>query len=386
MPRFYLPLIVLAQFTGTSLWFAGNALLAGYPGFAPASLSATVQIGFIGGTLLSAFLLLSDRFSAPLLFLWSALLGALANALIPFCLLHPPLVLGLRVVTGFFLAGIYPVGMKIAADLFPKGLGEALGWLVGALVLGTAFPHLVKDQLHEMPVGVLFWVVSAMASLGGLLLFLFIPSSQIKKTAVGFQPSALLEIISIVPFRKAALGYLGHMWELYSFWAFVPLIILAYTKTEVTLPFSVSYLSFCVIAIGAVGCVLGGQWAAKKGSRQVSMVALTISGICCLLLPLMMYADVVLFILFLLVWGMSVVADSPQLSALAAATAPVHLKGTALTALTCAGFALTIVSLMFMQYLFSLLNIPSLAFMGLAPGPILGLLALRNSNTNNQKA
>lgn len=378
MSRSSLPVIVFAQFAGTSLWFAGNAVLAGQSQFSTAGLTASVQVGFILGTLLFSLLALADRWPSTLLFLVCALLGASANALIPFFLEQVEGVLALRLATGFFLAGIYPVGMKIAGEKYQQGLGKAMGWLVGALVLGTAFPHLLKGQLAQWSPAPLFWAISILAASGGILLFLVIPANRKN----GFVKLNLLGNISQVwqakPFRKPALGYLGHMWELYTFWAFVPLLIQAHGQFAAQGADKGNY-AFAIIGIGSLGCVLGGLLAGKKGSRFVSMWSLVISGGCCILLPLAILLPFSWFLAFLAIWGFTVVSDSPQLSALAAQKAPPHLKGTALTLLTCAGFTLTVVSLLFIQYLAAHLAQPYLALVALAPGPLLGVRALRKN-------
>jgi MFS family permease len=380
MPRSSLAIIVFAQFAGTSLWFAGNAVLAGQPQYSAAALTASVQVGFICGTLLFSLLAIADRWPATVVFLCCSLLGAMANALIPFFLEHVEGVLALRLASGFFLAGIYPVGMKIAAERFPQGLGKAMGWLVGALVLGTAFPHLLKGQLSQWSPALLFWAISILAASGGILLYLLVPASP-KKNAppVAFWGN-IKKVWQEKPFRKPALGYLGHMWELYTFWAFVPFLLQSHSHFAAQ-NLQPGRFAFAIIAMGFVGCVLGGIMAAKKGSALVSRWAMLVSGACCLLLPLALQSSFTVYLLFLAIWGFAVVADSPQLSALAAQTAPPQLKGTALTLLTCAGFALTVVSLLFIQYLAAHLSQPHLALVALAPGPLFGAMALRKSPT-----
>lgn len=377
MPRSVLPVIVFAQFAGTSLWFGGNAVLGGQPGYSAAALTASVQVGFIAGTLVFSLMALADRLRATLLFLGCSLMGALANLLVPFLLDQVNLVLFLRLITGFFLAGIYPVGMKIAADHFPKGLSKAMGWLVGALVLGTAFPHLLRGQLSAWLPVTLFGTLSLLAVAGGLLLYLAVPGLQFAKKSNSFQLSTgIAAIVQARSFRKPALGYLGHMWELYTFWAFVPLLLQQH-RGWMALSIPVGGYAFAIIALGALACVLGGIVAARFGSQRVAFGSMAVSGACCLLLPLAIQLSFYPYLAFLLAWGFAVVADSPQLSALAAKGAPAHLKGTALSLLTCAGFALTVVSLLLIQYLAAHLALPWMALVALAPGPILGAWCLR---------
>ena len=378
--RLYLPVIVFAQFAGTSLWFAGNAVAADLQqvagGGSVAFLTSLVQLGFIAGTLVFALLTIADRFPASLVFLVSSCVAAAANGAVVVWAGEEGLVGALRFATGFFLAGIYPVGMKIAADWFPRQLGSALGFLVGALVLGTAFPHLLKAQVHHLPWKGVLLGTSALAVAGGVLLWALVPSKPPAVTS-RFQPGAVGAIFRSPQFRRVAFGYFGHMWELYTLWAFLPAVLLRYKEAGAP-TLNVSLWSFAIIAAGAVGCVLGGLLAQRVGSRKVAAVALAVSGGCCLLAPLAFHATPVVFLLFLLLWGTTVVADSPQFSGLVAQTALPAYKGTALTIVTCLGFALTVVSIQLMGAVFAQGNT---ALWVLAAGPFAGLLAFRRRQT-----
>jgi MFS family permease len=373
--NYFLPLVVFAQFAGTSLWFAGNAVIhqlqqeAGHGSIA--SITSLVQFGFIGGTLVFALLTLADRFKPSVLFFVSCCVAATANALMVLFYKDVFVVSGLRFLTGFFLAGIYPVGMKIAADWFPQKLGNALGFLVGALVLGTAFPHLLNVQLYALPWKAALLCTSALAFTGGLLLWLLVPSKP--PVAVHrFQPKAAVAVFRSPNFRAAAFGYFGHMWELYTLWAFLPAILLRFNRAgRGTL--NVPLWSFTIIAAGAAGCVIGGLLSQKTGSKKVAFVSLVISGTCCLLAPLAFQGSPVVFLTFLLIWGTTVVSDSPQFSSLVAQSAVPHYKGTALTMVTCLGFAFTIASIQLTQVAFEQSN---KALWLLAAGPLSGLLAL----------
>jgi MFS family permease len=372
---YYLPLIVFAQFAGTSLWFAGNAVIRDLPlaggDSAVATITSLVQLGFIAGTLLFALLTVADRFPPSVVFFVSSCLAAGLNAL---TVLYPQdswVIGGSRFGTGFFLAGIYPVGMKIAADWYPQKLGNALGFLVGALVLGTAFPHLLKAQDYHLPWKGILLATSALALTGGLLLWLLVPSRP--AAAVNrFEPKAAVAVFRSSNFRAAAFGYFGHMWELYTWWAFLPLILLRYNSTApAALP--APTWSFAIIAAGAAGCVIGGLIAQKKGSRAVAAAALALSGACCLAAPFALQGPPAVVLPFLLLWGTAVVADSPQFSSLVAQSAVPPYKGTALTIVTCLGFALTIASIQVMQLVFERSD---KALWLLAIGPLAGLLVL----------
>lgn len=380
-PSRILPLIVISQVAGTSLWFAGNAVMAslqqqlGLPATALGHVTSAVQIGFITGTLAFAILTIADRFSPSKVFFGCALLGALANIGV---LLAEGLfsLLLLRLLTGFFLAGIYPVGMKIAADWHEKGLGRALGYLVGALVLGTASPHLLTALTADLPWRWVFLITSGFAVMGGILMLLFVPDGPFRQKSQGFDPRSLLRVFSNRSFRSAAFGYFGHMWELYTFWAFVPLMLLAYRDQQATVLPNISLLSFAIIAIGCLACIWGGYISQTLGSRKVAFRALLASCCCCLLSPIFFQAPTPLFLVFLLFWGMVVVADSPQFSAMVAQNAPNEATGTALTIVNCLGFSITILSIQLINLVDYWIAV-EYRFMLLAIGPLLGLMALK---------
>jgi MFS family permease len=364
-----------SQFAGTSLWFAGNAVLGdlqqqwGLPADALGYITSAVQLGFIVGTLVFAFLMLADRHSPRIVFFLCSLAGALANAAV--LVLEPSYgsLLAVRFATGFFLAGIYPVGMKIASGWYQRDLGNALGFLVGALVVGTAFPHLLKGAGQALSWQSVMLGVSAVALLGGLLMLALVPDGPHLSRAAPFHPGALRVIFRVPAFRASAFGYFGHMWELYAFWAFVPFVLAAHGAQEVSL------WTFAVIAAGALGCVAGGLVSLRRGSAPVAFAQLAASGLCCLASPLVFHMPPALYLAFLLFWGVVVVGDSPQFSALNAQSAPRHLVGSALTIANCIGFALTIVSIQLLNSVAHRVP-PDWLFVLLAPGPILGLMAL----------
>lgn len=371
----YLSLLVFSQFAGTSLWFAGNAIVDQIAvSDAGAAITSFVQFGFIAGTLLFSLLTIADRFPAKKVFFLSSLLAAAANALIILLSEDAAAIKLLRFTTGFFLAGIYPVGMKIAADVFPQKLGKALGWLVGALVLGTSFPHFVRSRLDGIHWETVVATTSLLASAGGVVILLFMPSTT--KQSVGVKPdfSVAISVFRNPPFRSAAFGYFGHMWELYAFWSILPLLFAHYNSVMQT-DTNVFWWSFLVIGTGSAGCILGGILSQRWGSQNVAATALLLSGLCCLLFPLLFHSSSVLFFTLMLVWGFTVTADSPQFSALVAKAAADKNRGTALTIVTSIGFAITIISILLLKELFLLYKEKSLWV--LAPGPFLGLLALR---------
>jgi MFS family permease len=376
-PARILPVIVASQFAGTSLWFAGNAVLGdlqrdwGLASEALGYVTSAVQLGFIAGTLVFALLAVADRFSPRMVFLICSLAGAVANlgVLAAGAGLAP--LLACRFATGFFLAGIYPVGMKIAAGWYREGLGNALGFLVGALVLGTAFPHLLKALGQSWPWQSVLFGVSLVAALGGVAMYLLVPDGPNLAKAARFDPRALATTFASKGFRASCFGYFGHMWELYAFWAFVPVALATCAPGH-----SVPLWSFVVIAAGALGCVGGGLASLRAGSARVACIQLSASGVCCLLSPLLLLAPPAVVLAYLFFWGIVVVGDSPQFSALNAANAPRESVGTALTFGNCVGFAITIGSIQLLNALSGAIPVEYL-FLLLAPGPVLGLLAMR---------
>jgi MFS family permease len=376
-PRHVLPIIVLAQFAGTSLWFAVNAVMPdlqiqmGWPVSDVGRLTSALQLGFIAGTLVFAVLAIADRFSSRWVFLICSLagsmctLGALAQVDDFLALLM------WRATTGFFLAGIYPVGMKIASQWFPKGLGVALGWLVGALVLGSASAHGIRALSSQLPWSTVMLSVAGLAAAGGLILYVLIPEPPQKTTqAKQLQWQALASLWTDWRVRSSVLGYFGHMWELYTLWVLAPLILA--TRFEGT---QLSMAAFSVIGVGALGCILGGLGAKRWGSAKVATLLLGLSGMCCLLAPWLMFAPLEWMMAWLLVWGVTVAGDSPQFSTLTASNAPPHAVGSVLTLTNCIGFGISIVSIELFTHLAKWHDLSTLLpCLGL--GPLLGIWAM----------
>ena len=388
-PGRILPIIVFAQFCCTSIWFASNAVLPqltvafSLPASALGHLTSAVQLGFIAGTLVFALLSVADRFSPVRVFFLCAVSGALLNAGGSWPGHSLFSLLALRFGTGFFLAGIYPVGMKIAADYYRTGLGRSLGYLVGALVLGTAFPHLLRGLGAELPWRAVLWITSGVALLGGSGLWALVPDGPHRVAAARLAPARLSRIFGGRAFRGAAFGYFGHMWELYAFWAFVPLLLQQYEALHAGVELPVALLSFAIIGIGGPGCVLGGHLSGRWGTRRTAVTALGLSGGCCLLAPLLLVtAPVPIFVAFLLCWGLVVIADSPLFSTLVAHHSEPEVRGTALTLVNCIGFSITIVSIQLLQALTDHLSSPY-GYWLLALGPVFGLTALYRTRTSS---
>ena len=379
-----LPIIVFAQFCCTSLWFAGNAVMSdlvnafSLDSSALGHLTSAVQFGFIFGTLVFAILTIADRFATSHVFFVSAILGALFNLGTTLDNNTFTSLLFFRFMTGFFLAGIYPVGMKIAADYFQKGLGKSLGYLVGALVLGTAFPHLLKGMGADLPWKLILFITSSLAFFGGLSMLVLVPNGPYRKQSKQMDFSAFFKVFKNKKFRSAAFGYFGHMWELYAFWAFVPVMISTFLELNPNEEMNVSLFSFLIIALGGVACVIGGYISINFGTKKTAFSALLMSCILCLFSPVIFYLSSKIFLIFyLIIWGLVVIADSPLFSTLVAQNAIAESKGTALTIVNCIGFFITIFSIQLLTTLANSMD-SRFIYVFLAIGPILGLIALGN--------
>ena len=378
VPRHILPVLVAAQFAGTSLWFAVNAVMPdlqrelGWAASAVGALTSALQLGFIVGTLVFALLAIADRFSARRVFLVCALAGAACTVGAWAMVRHYEALMAWRFATGFFLAGIYPVGMKIAAQWYRQGLGAALGLLIGALVLGSASAHALRAIGNALPWPTLMLGVAALAAGGGVLLFCAThdaPHTHAKVTTLQWRALATLWTDGRV--RASVLGYFGHMWELYTMWVMVPLILATRLQGA-----ALSWTAFAVLGAGAIGCAGGGWVAQRWGSARVAGSQLLTSGLCCLAAPWMLAAGDAVFYAWLVVWGITVAGDSPQFSTLTARNAPPQAVGSVLTLTNSLGFAISIVSILLFVSLSETVALGAL-LPWLAIGPALGLWALR---------
>lgn len=379
--KIILPLIIISQFLCTSLWFAGNSILTDLietfelNSNVLSYITSSVQFGFILGTLLFAILSISDKFSPSKIFFVCALLGSLFNLSILLPINNLGTILSFRFLTGFCLAGIYPIGMKIAADYFDKSLGKSLGYLVGALVLGTSFPHFLKLMSGDYPWQYVIITTSILAITGGILIFLFVPKGPYFKINSTPNFRDLFSIFKNKKFTQAAIGYFGHMWELYAFWTFVPVILSIYNHLHTEVNLSIPLYSFIIIGSGSLACIVSGYLSEYLGLKSTATYFLIVSCMCCLISPFVFETSQVFFISFLIFWGWVVIADSPLFSTLVAINTEPETKGTALTIVNSIGFTITIVSIQILSALNSS-NPSSFMFLILAIGPLVGISSL----------
>lgn len=344
-------------------------------------LTASVNLGFIAGSLWISFRGLADCLEGRVLFLISACSGALLNiALLVTPLLAPRFqivgVSALRFGVGACLAGVYPVGMKIAAGYYNQGLGKALGYLLAALVLGTALPFFLAFTSATFSAEVLNLVLSLLAIAAGLMVFLGIPDGPHERKAPRFDWRDLPRLWKIPGYRGSSVAYWGHMWELYAFWAFLPAIVRTYSHVSVQ---TASGIVFLLISAGAFGCVLSGELAEWKSSHYAAFLFLGVSGIFCLVSPWAFSTSPLFFYLGLSLWGLSVVADSPQFSTMIAESVPSKYIGTALTFSTGVGFLISTFSLFLFDLLNAHLELRQYIWI-LAIGPLWGFTQIRDVN------
>ncbi|MBS4189485.1 MFS transporter [Bacillus sp. FJAT-49705] len=335
-----------------------------------------VQIGFVIGSLISAFINLPDRVQPNILILWSAVLAGVSTILTAILADHLTHALFFRFITGIALSGVYGPSLKLLSTWFRLRRGMALGFLVGALTLGSATPHLFRGVATSSWETVLI-TTGICSIIGGIIIRFTVQVGPYPLPNGMFDPHAIPRILRHTPIKLANYGYFGHMWELYAMWSWFGLFLTQSLKSSGFQNYSSlsSILTFIVIASGFFGAWFGGVYADKMGREKLTLFSLGVSGTITLCIGYFFGSSLWLIVILGVVWGISIIADSAQFSALITEHAEPQYVGTALTLQLAIGFFLTIIAILSVP-LFETLVGWRYAFLILIPGPILGFLSM----------
>jgi MFS family permease len=381
-PRIQRGAIAAVQVLALAVWFSVSAVVPslrqewGISSTAAVWLTGSVQLGFVVGAVGSAALNLPDRIRPHLMLAASAAAAALCTLLFALVVSNMAGAIALRFLTGVFLAGVYPVGIKLMASWSASSArGRAVGILVAALTLGSALPHLIGG-IADLPWRAVLFAAAGIGLLGSLMAVALVrPGPYLSASAHIRYPQYALTMFRERGPRLANLGYFGHMWELYALWTWLPAFLLA-APSEAELPASAEITMFLAMGVaGVIGCLLGGWGADRFGRPPAAVAALALSGLCCLLSPLAFRANPTFLFIFCAIWGAAVIADSGVFSTLLSEEADTRFVGTALTAQTAIGFGITTVSIQLVPVLAETTGW-QYGFLLLAPGPVLGVLAM----------
>ena len=376
-----LAILSLAIVLSMTTWFSATAIIAelrqawGLDGAAAAWLTNAVQIGFVVGALGSSLLNIPDIVPARTLMAVSACIAATANL----ALLEAPsgeVAIALRFVTGVALAGIYPPALKVISTWFIKGRGVALGIVIAALTLGSAFPHLLRAVTSDLNWRLVVAATSAMTLLGALLMWRYAIEGPHRYARATFDPRQIGRVLRNKPVMLANVGYFGHMWELYAMWGwFLAFAQAVLDHNQINVSYA-SIITFVVVASGAIGCVLGGVLADRVGRTATTAGMMVVSGLCALMIGFTFDAPLWVFMVVSIVWGITVIADSAQFSAIVTEIGESSSVGTALALQLGLGFALTVVAIRVIPEIATYLGGWQWTFLVLVPGPFIGVIAM----------
>ena len=381
-----LTLLAIAELLAMTMWFSSSAVVPQLSAHwhlneaQKAWVTMSVQIGFVLGAVISAVLNLADRIDSRKLFAVCAFIGAGANAAIPFFDVDFPVALVCRILTGVCLAGVYPPGMKLMATWCKEDRGLGIGLLVGALTFGSAVPHLLNALTLSEPQQMPDWqpvmyLTSGQAIVAAIIAGFCVQTGPHLGKSAPFNAQFALDAFRYKPTRLANFGYLGHMWELYAVWAWVPIFLKESYKASEWDSVSAGLAGFGTVAIGAVGCIFAGLLADRIGRTTTAISSLLVSGICCLVAGFLFDYPGILTALCL-IWGFAVVADSAQFSTAISELADSRYVGTALTVQTSLGFLLTLLTIQ----LIPLMRQWQISWQGILPllalGPIFGIWSM----------
>ena len=372
--------LALATLLAMSTWFSGTAVVRPLreawqlSPAAAAWLTIAVQLGFVSGALVSAITNLPDRVDPRRVVCAACIGAAAANALVS-ASSGPEMALPVRFLTGFFVAGIYPPALKIMASHFRRGRGLALGVMVGGLTLGSALPHLVNG-LGGLDWRTVIAVTSFLTLVGGLLVVFLVPDGPYPFPRGSFEPRYMVRAFRDPAVRLANLGYFGHMWELYAMWSWFGVFFSESLRTSGNADARAAALgTFAVVGAGAIGCFAGGILGDRWGRTRTTALAMAVSGTCSVLVGFVFGGAPLLVLGLGIVWGIAVVADSAQFSTMVTELADQAYVGTALTVQLALGFLLTVATIWIIPLARDAVGW-QWAFLLLAPGPALGVLAM----------
>lgn len=375
-------LLSLAELLAMVVWFSASAVtpdlteLWQLDAGGQAWLTMSVQVGFVVGAVGSAVFTLADRIPARWFFVGSTFLAALTTALIPIMSDSPTIALALRFLTGVFLAGVYPIGMKIMSTWTIADRGLGIGLLVGALTIGSAAPHLLNALGGLGEWQQVLYLAAGLAALGGIIGILFIYEGPYATKATKFNIGDIQYILTNKRVMLANLGYLGHMWELYAMWAWLFAFLTASFAIQNIEGAYAGFVTFFAIAVGGIGSVIAGKLADNIGRSTVTSISMAVSGFCALIIGQFFGGNPLIVSILAIIWGLFIVADSAQFSASVSEHADNRYLGTALTLQTSMGFLLTLFSIRMIPTLVELFSW-QWAFAFLAIGPVIGIWAMQ---------